>query len=79
MYLTAVISHKCPRVFQLESPNCTNSSSLCTANSKAPLFLGFQTMLAHVCMYVCLEFGNGEVHTGGDKVLQINHNLEDEI
>jgi len=36
-------------------------------------------MLAHVCMYVCLEFGNGEVHTGGDKVLQINHNLEDEI
>jgi hypothetical protein len=49
--LTAVIPHECPRVFQLQSPNRTYSSSFCTANSKAPLFLRCQSMLAHVCMF----------------------------
>jgi hypothetical protein len=48
MYLTAVIPHEHPRVFQLWAPNHSYSSLLCTANSKAPLFLRCQSMLAHV-------------------------------
>jgi len=49
--LTAVIPHECPRVFQLQSPNRTYSSSFCTANSKAPT-LPKMPINASTCMYV---------------------------